>query len=276
MKAIRYTLFLVLWPLALIRAQGTEPTTPAIPLTSVLVQSLEVPSGSSLLQHAFPVIKSDSMHVSVLLPPGDLAPSLVSPLGETLAWNLASNTYSCLVKPVQVDTNSPVLAQAYHFTLLNPADGIWTLRCAFRSALTTIWKGILNADFASDLGAGLFATVQEGVVGQPVAISLILMDGSSIVTGFQCEAQLTGGGGPPMPLAFQPMTNPQTGNTTLVAQATPSNPGEYFAIAKLTGTLSGKPYERTAVAAFTFHAPKARITGQFSERLEVVFPSTPD
>jgi hypothetical protein len=249
----------------------------ASPLQAQIIQAPIMPVGNSGLVSSFPVCESQSMHLAVFLPDGTYQPSLSGPGGVVLPWNLSATAYSCLMQAVQPNLNSPVLGYVYHFVVPSPANGQWSIQASPGTALASPWQSLLNVDFVSTLGGGLFLTAQKVTVGTSVSASLIVMDGPTVVTGFNCVATLTLNGNPSaaQPVTFSPITNPQSGNTTLVAQFTPTTPGVYSLTVAITGTTTAGTYERDLGATINVYPKNATLTGQITQRVDISFPATP-
>lgn len=250
---------------------------PPVPLGAQIFANPVIPIGSSGIQYGFPVCKSQSMHLGVFLPDGTYSPSLSGPGGAMFPWNLSAIGYSCLIQAVQPDPSGPVLGYAYHFLVPSPSNGKWSLQATPGTALASPWQSLLNVDFASSLGGGLFLTAQKVTAGTSVSASLIVMDGPVLLSGFSIVASLTPQANPlaVQPVTFSPITDPQNGNTTLVAQFTPSSPGTYSLTVAVTGTTAAGPYERDLAAMINVYPKNATLTGQITQRVEVSFPSAP-
>jgi hypothetical protein len=120
-----------------------------------------------------------------------------------LPWDLSTTSYSCLVQAIQTDPKGSILGYVYHFVVPSPANGSWTLQATPATALASPWQSLLNVDFVSSLGGGLFLTAQRTTVGTPISASLIVMDGPNVLSGFNIVATLIPQGNPS---AAQPVT----------------------------------------------------------------------
>jgi hypothetical protein len=194
-----------------------------------------------------------------------------------LPWDLSTTSYSCLVQAIQTDPKGSILGYVYHFVVPSPANGSWTLQATPATALASPWQSLLNVDFVSSLGGGLFLTAQRTTVGTPISASLIVMDGPNVLSGFNIVATLIPQGNPSaaQPVTFSPITNPQSGNTTLVAPFTPTTPGTYSLTVAITGTTAEGPYERDLGATISVYPKNATLTGQITQRVDISFPPTP-
>jgi hypothetical protein len=254
------------------------PQVPALPLQAQILKIPVLPAGNSGLVSCFPVCKSQSMHLAIFLPDDTYQPSLTGPGGIVVSWNLGATAYSCLMQVVQPDPNGTVLGYVYHFVVPSPANGQWSIQATPESALPSPWQSLVNIDFVSPLGGGLFLTAQRVTAGTPVSASLIVMDGPTVLSGFNCVATLTPKGNPSaaQPVTFSPITNPQSGNTTLVAQFTPTTSGTHSLTVAITGTTAVGPFERDLGTTINVYPKNASLSGQITQRVEIRFPPAPE
>jgi hypothetical protein len=250
---------------------------PSLPLSAQIIQNLIMPTGSSGLVSSFNACESQSMHLAVLLPDNTYQPIMVGPSGVSYPWNINATGYSCMMLPIQPDPHGAILGYAYHFVIPSPANGQWGFQAIPVTALTSPWQSLVSIDFVSSLGGGLFLTAQKTTVGTPISASLIVMDGPNVLSGFNIVATLTPQGNPSaaQPVTFSPITNPKNGNTTLVAQVTPTTPGMYSLTVVITGTTSAGAYERDLATTISVYPKNATLTGQITQRVDISFPPPP-
>lgn len=248
----------------------------AVSLPAQLIHGFSIPSGGSTMADTFWVCESSSLHLSILLPVDGCNLILTSPSGATYSWDPIATAFNCFKNVVQPNPANPPFGYVYHFQMPSPMNGKWALDVVTGVPVTAVWNGLMNVDFVSNLGAGLFSTKQKLVLGAPVAVSLGVMDGSTPLTTYQYTAQLSRVGDPAssaQSVSFQPLTNPTTGNTTQVAQITPTQTGTYYLQVVLTGSTPQGTYERLASTTFSVHPPYATLSGPFTQRVEISFPS---
>lgn len=250
----------------------------ALPLVSQTVHGLLLANGTTTLQDSFWVTETSSMLVRITLPQDHCQLTLTPPNAAAITWDPASTAAVCGELPVQPDASQPPIGYIYSFSVKAPADGRWSLAVTTPAPAASDWRSVLDAEFASPLGAGLFPTANRVAIGKPIAISLALMDGFTPVTGYQCTATLSRSGDPagqPTMLAFNPITDPESGQTTPVATFTPSLPGTYYLSVRLTGSVAAGPYERITSTLFQVYAPAATIGSPMTQRIDLVMPALP-
>lgn len=266
-------LFLLCWVLwVTARAQG-------LPLASQTVHSLFLAKGTSTLNDSFWVTETSSMFIRVTLPQDNCQLTLTPPSAAAIAWGSATTAAVCGQLPVQPDPAKPPIGYIYSFSVKAPANGQWALAVTTPAPADSDWHSVVDAEFASPLGAGLFPTANRVAIGKPISISLALMDGFTPITGYQCEARLTRSGDPvgqAGSLAFQPVVDPQSGQTTPVATFTPTLPGTYALSVRLSGSVAAGPYERTTATMFQVFAPAATIGSPMTQRIELTIPTPPE
>lgn len=250
-----------------------------LPLASQTVHSMFLAKGASALQDSFWVTETSSMLIRITLPQDKCQVILTPPNAAAITWDPAAIAAVCGELPVQPDASQPPIGYIYSFSVKAPANGKWMLAVATPVPATGDWHSVMDAEFASQLGAGLFPTANRIAIGKPISISLALMDGFTPVTGYQCSAVLTRAGDPPGQagtLSFQPMVDPQSGQTTPVATFTPTLAGTYYLSVRLSGSVAAGPYERTTATMFQVFAPPATIGSPMTQRIELTIPTPPE
>lgn len=260
------------WMLPSALGIAQSPDLPPIPLPAQLIHVITIPTGNSGFSDTLVVTESQYMHLSVFLPSNDYQLILSAPNRSLYAWDPNATAYSCLVQPLQVDTTSPPMGYVYHFTIKAPTDGQWSIQASSPTAVGSDWSVLLNANFVSDLAADVFLTHQKVSVGSPIAASLVVMDQALPVADFQINAKVFRDGDPTFAqsIMFAPVTNPSTGNTTLVAQLPTSSPGKYTLRVIVSGTTP--LFERIAVSTFTVYPQGAKLNGTFTQRVDISYP----
>lgn len=260
------------------QAQTTQAGSLPASLTAQLVHPVSLSVGATSFTDQFWVCASDSMHMAITLPGDGFVPTLITPSGASIVWDSNSALASCVKIPIQKDELNPVLGYAYHFTLSSPGNGRWTLNAQSGTPVQQAWAGVLSADFVSNVNAGLFAAKQQAVLGQSVAVSMAVVEGSAMRYDIQYDAKLYRSGDSAslaQAVTFASVPSTQGGNPTLVAMLQPSQPGSYNLIVNITGTTASGPFERSVATGFFIYPQKAKLTGQFTQRMEISFPESP-
>jgi hypothetical protein len=214
------------------------------------------------------------MHISLYLPSGDFQVSLRDPADRQYPWDLNATAYNCLLQPFEPDTPGAAIGYVYHLVLKNPLNGLWQVQGSSAAGVSSDWSLILNANFVSEITAGLFISADMVPVNTPVSASLAVMDAGAPAANFSVISHLLRSGDPAysQPISFAPVTNPMTGNTTLVAQFQVLDPGEYVVKSVINGTVRSNPFERMAVTTFTAHPRGAQLIGPPTQRVEISYP----
>lgn len=249
-----------------------------VSMCAQVVRPFQMTSGSTQFTDHLWVASSDSMHLSVFLPTSDFSLTLVSPSGVTTLWDPTSTAVSCRKVTVQQEAQSPILGYAYHFTFPSPANGNWVLTANTPTVLISDWKGLLTADFVSDINAAIFLTTQKTFLGQSVTASLAVVEGATMLNNYQYEAKLYRAGdlvSSAPTVTFENTPSTQGGPSTMTATLTPAQAGDYTLVVNIGGTSTAGTFARTATAGFTIFPQKAKLTGQINQRLKISFPKPP-
>lgn len=252
--------------------QGVPNLTPHAQFT----HNIRIPAGTASFSNAFWVAKSTSMHLSVLLPTNDYALKLLTPAGTLLAWDPASTTVQSILVPVQGSTQAQPCAYMYHFFLTSPMDGSWTIQASSPTLNPSDWNTFLSADFISSLNAAMAGTATDVVMGNPIALSFAVNDQGAARTDITYSGNLYLDMDPrsaPQAVTFRPVLDVATGAATFVAQVSPSTPGDYTAVAVITGANGAGSFERHASFRFTIRPATAKLTDTITQRIDLSYPA---
>jgi hypothetical protein len=186
-----------------------------------------------------------------------------------LVWELAAPT-------VEVEPPSP--RTVYGTRIEQPTAGAWTLTVSASEPLLDYPTARLRVDYANPVHARIALPKGTFLSGEPVPISLELLEGTTRVKGLRTTVTLTRLVDPavlPTLVSFQDdgTHGDRIARDGLYTATIPAEtPGKYHLEAQVEGSASTGHCHRTAEAIFKVVPKAARFTGNLTQRIWVGTP----
>lgn len=251
---------------------GTRERTLEIDLVAHQADRVLLTPGQPTQTGVLRIDAANTVTVIFASPSKTLSIELISPLGQSLSSGDGTSALGeTRIAPALTDLDAK--GANYFFVLNAPAPGDWTYRIHETAPLARPRAVLISVNSTSPIRAGIVGGGRDYVVDRDVRLALVVADGNSLKRNLTITAILTKVGDPGFgPVAVTFRDDGLGADTTAAdgmytATFLPGQAGKFQVIARIEGQNgAGRPFQRTASAAFNVHPVIARLTGAFTER----------